>query len=69
MTAIVFGSLIQHALIDYIPLGIAIRYVLDALRNPPDSNMFRFGVQALMRFQNRLAEWPQLGQALWLFLI
>lgn len=64
MTAIVFGSLIQHALIDYIPLGIAIRYVLDALRSPPDSNMFRFGVQALMRFQNRLAEWPQLGQAL-----
>ncbi|KAN0062874.1 CCR4-NOT core subunit cdc39 [Thecaphora frezii] len=64
MTAVVFGSLIQHQLIDYIPLGIAIRYVLDALRNPPDSNMFKFGLQALLRFQNRLPEWPQLCQAL-----
>lgn len=64
MTAIVFGSLIQHQLIDFIPLGIAIRYVLDALRNPPESNMFKFGLQALLRFQDRLPEWPQLGQAL-----
>ncbi|PWY99362.1 Not1-domain-containing protein [Testicularia cyperi] len=64
MTAVVFGSLIQYQLIDFIPLGIAIRYVLDALRNPPESNMFKFGLQALLRFQNRLPEWPQLCQAL-----
>ncbi|MCO5577664.1 hypothetical protein L7F22_031495 [Adiantum nelumboides] len=64
MTAVVFGSLIQHQLIDFIPLGIAIRYVLDALRSPPDSNMFQFGLQALLRFEERLPEWPQLGQAL-----
>ncbi|KAK0552103.1 CCR4-NOT core subunit cdc39 [Tilletia horrida] len=64
MTAVVFGSLIQFQLIDSIPLGIAVRYVLDALRNPTESNMFKFGLQALMRFQNRLSEWPQLGQAL-----
>ena len=64
MTAVVFGSLIQYSLIDSIPLGIAIRYVLDALRSPPDSTMFHFGVQALLRFQARLAEWPQLCQAL-----
>ncbi|KAE8198560.1 hypothetical protein CF336_g141 [Tilletia laevis] len=64
MTAVVFGSLIQYQLIDSIPLGIAVRYVLDALRNPTESSMFKFGLQALMRFQNRLAEWPQLGQAL-----
>ncbi|PWN39305.1 Not1-domain-containing protein [Ceraceosorus guamensis] len=64
MTAVVFGSLIQHQLIDYIPLGIAIRYVLDALREPIQSSMFQFGLQALLRFRERLAEWPQLGQAL-----
>ncbi|WFC98612.1 CCR4-NOT core subunit cdc39 [Malassezia yamatoensis] len=64
MTAVVFGSLIQYQLIESIPLGIAVRYVLDALRSPPDSTMFHFGVQALMRFQTRLAEWPQLCQAL-----
>ena len=35
MTGYLFGSLIQHQLVDYIPLGIAIRYVLDALQCPP----------------------------------
>jgi CCR4-NOT transcription complex subunit 1 len=64
LTAFLFGSLIQNHLIDYIPLGIAVRYVLDALRNPPDSNWFRFGVQALSRFQPRLHEWPSLAQAI-----
>lgn len=64
MTAIVFGSLIQYQLIDFIPLGIAIRYVLDALRTDVKSNMFKFGLQCLIRFQKRLPEWPQLGQAL-----
>lgn len=64
MTAIVFGSLIQQQLIDFIPLGIAIRYVLDALRKPPESPMFKFGLQALTCFQERLPEWPQLSQAL-----
>lgn len=64
MTAAVFGALIQHRLIDGIPLGIAIRYVLDALRMMPESTMFHFGVQALMRFQSRLVEWPQLCNAL-----
>ncbi|KAG5220818.1 negative regulator of transcription [Salix suchowensis] len=34
MTGYLFGSLIQHQLIDYIPLGIAIRYILDALNCP-----------------------------------
>ena len=64
LTAHLFGSLIQNHLIDYIPLGIAVRYVLDALRNPSDSNWFRFGVQALSMFQPRLHEWPSLAQAI-----
>ncbi|KAM0747379.1 Not1-domain-containing protein [Meredithblackwellia eburnea MCA 4105] len=64
LTAHLFGDLIQYQLIDFIPLGIAVRYVLDALRNPPDSNWFSFGVQALARFQSRLAEWPQLAHSI-----
>lgn len=63
-TACLFGDLIQYQLIDFIPLGIAVRYVLDALRNPPESNWFRFGIQALARFQSRLAEWPQLAHSI-----
>ncbi|KAJ7582498.1 Not1-domain-containing protein [Mycena floridula] len=64
MTGYLFGSLIQHSLIDYIPLGIAIRYILDALSCPPESNLFKFGVTALGRFEFRLAEWKPLCEAL-----
>lgn len=64
MTGYLFGSLIQNQLVDYIPLGIAIRYVLDALQCPPDTNLFKFGVQALSRFDSRLPEWRPLCQAL-----
>ncbi|KAM0787180.1 hypothetical protein ACM66B_006427 [Microbotryomycetes sp. NB124-2] len=63
LTAALFGDLIQYQLIDFVPLGIAVRYVLDALRHPPQSNWFRFGVQAMQRFRPRLAEWPQLAQS------
>ncbi|TFK67891.1 Not1-domain-containing protein [Pluteus cervinus] len=64
MTGYLFGSLIQHQLIDYIPLGIAIRYIIDALNCPPETNLFKFGVQALARFEGRLPEWQPLCQAL-----
>ena len=64
MTGYLFGSLIQHQLVDYIPLGIAIRYILDALACSPDSNLFKFGLQALSRFESRLSEWQPLCQAL-----
>lgn len=64
MTGYLFGSLIQHQLIDYIPLGIAIRYIIDALNCPPETNLFKFGVQALGRFEFRLGEWRLLCEAL-----
>ena len=63
LTAALFGSLIGERLIGYVPLGIAVRYVLDAIKNPPDTNWYRFGVLALSRFQDRLADWPQLAAA------
>jgi CCR4-NOT transcription complex subunit 1 len=64
MTGYLFGSIIQYHLIDYIPLGIAIRYVLDAIRSPPETNLFTFGIEALMRFESRLLEWPPLCNTL-----
>jgi len=64
MTGYLFGSLIQHSLIEYIPLGIAIRYILDALNCPMDSNLFKFGLQALSRFEFRLTEWIPLCETL-----
>ncbi|EIM89241.1 uncharacterized protein STEHIDRAFT_154920 [Stereum hirsutum FP-91666 SS1] len=64
MTGYLFGSIIQFQLVDYIPLGIAIRYVIDALNCPPETNLFKFGIQALSRFESRLSEWQPLCQAL-----
>ncbi|KAI9026639.1 CCR4-Not complex component, Not1-domain-containing protein [Phycomyces nitens] len=59
ITSVLFGSLIQHHLILYPPLGSALRCVLDSLRKPFGSKMFNFGLQALTQFQSRLPEWPK----------
>ena len=69
ITGILFGKLIQHQLVSSITLGIALRYVLEALRKPPSGpvtattsnsgKMFRFGMFALEQFKERLHEWPQ----------
>ena len=67
ITAILFGALIQEQLVNSITLGIALRYVLEALRKPPSppgstsssGKMFKFGMFALEQFKGRLHEWPQ----------
>ena len=66
MTGYLFGSIIAHSLVDHIPLGIAMRYIIDALNWPPDTNLFKFGLQALNRFEYRLAspQWRPLCESL-----
>jgi CCR4-NOT transcription complex subunit 1 len=61
ITGILFGTLIQHQLVSNMTLGIALRYVLEALRKPSwqSGKMFRFGMFALEQFKSRLGEWPQ----------
>lgn len=67
ITGILFGTLIEEQLVSSITLGIALRYVLEALRktpSPPGSTsssgkMFDFGMFALEQFKGRLHEWPQ----------
>ena len=64
VTGRLFGSLIQHQLVSSITLGIALRYVLEALGKDPDlggsdEKMFRFGKISLDQFRSRLPEWPQ----------
>lgn len=58
-TAVLFGSLIHYKLIEGMPLSIALRFVLDSVKQPPDSNMFKFGLQALFEFRERLNEFPK----------
>ena len=59
ITSILFGVLIQNQIVTSMALGVALRYVLEALRQPVGSKLFQFGIQALAQFQNRLVEWPQ----------
>ncbi|CAE7460335.1 CNOT1, partial [Symbiodinium microadriaticum] len=64
VTGRLFGTLIQNQLVSSITLGIALRYVLEALRKDPEQGgsnekMFRFGKISLEQFRSRLNEWPQ----------
>ncbi len=45
-------------------LGIALRYVLEALKKAHGSKMYFFGVAALDRFKTRLKDYPQYCQHL-----
>lgn len=58
-TAVLFGSLVHFRLIDGVPLQIALKFILDSLRQDPDNNMFRFGLQALIEMRQRLTEVPK----------
>lgn len=57
-TAVLFGSLIHFQLINGTPLQVALKHVLECLRSPPENNMFKFGLQALIEFQDRLRDFP-----------
>lgn len=57
-TAVLFGGIIAHKLIDHLPLETGLGMILDSVREPPDSNMFKFGLQALLQLFPRLREWP-----------
>ncbi len=57
--ALLFGQLIRHSLVSSVSLGIALRYVLEALRTGPGSKMFRFAVTALKEFAGDLSQRPQ----------
>ena len=45
-------------------LGIALRYVLEALKKPTSSKMYYFGIAALDRFKARLKDYPSYCQHL-----
>jgi len=59
ITGLLFGLLIQNQLVSSFTLGIALRYVLEALRNSQDGKVFQFGMWALEQFKTRLPQWPQ----------
>ncbi|XP_026166620.1 CCR4-NOT transcription complex subunit 1 isoform X2 [Mastacembelus armatus] len=64
ITACLFGGIIEKGLVTYLALGLALRYILEALRKPFGSKMYYFGIAALDRFKNRLKDYPQYCQHL-----
>ena len=45
--------------LSYMFLSLALRYVLDSLKKPPNKKMYLFGLAALDKFKGRLKEFPQ----------
>jgi len=58
ITGLLFGALVAHKLVSNFTLGIALRFVLEALRKPADSKMFNFGLIAIGQFKQRIQHWP-----------
>ncbi len=60
LTAVLFGQLINSGVLPQNALSTALRCVVDALKKTTNQKLFKFGLQSLMQFHLRLAEWPQL---------
>ena len=59
-TAVLFGGIISYKLINNLTLNVGLEMVLEAVRDyGPETSMYKFGLQALMNFRNRLHEWPE----------
>ena len=64
-TARLFGGIIRCGLLSGLALRVALGMVLEAIRNyPSEASMYKFGVEALSVFQDRLPEWPLYCQLL-----
>jgi len=60
ITAQLFGGIIERGLVtNFVALGLALRFVLEALRKPHGSKMYYFGIAALDRFKSRLREYQK----------
>ena len=59
-TAVLFGGIINYRLINGFALHVALEMVLESVRDyVPESPMYKFGLQALLHFLNRLSEWAE----------
>lgn len=58
-TAVLFGGIISFRLVSDLTLRVGLGMILEAVRDwPPESSMYKFGLQALLQLQDRLSEWP-----------
>ena len=58
-TSVLFGSMILFQLLRGFVLDVAFRIIMRFAKEPPESKMFKFAVQAIYAFRIRLTEYPQ----------
>lgn len=64
-TAVLFGGILSCNLISGLTLRVGRGMVLEAVRDyGPETSMYKFGLQALIHFLNRLQEWPDFCECL-----
>ena len=63
-TAVLFGGIISYELISGLTLHVALDMVLESVKTAPEEPMYKFGLQALINFQDRIREWPEFAQDL-----
>ena len=65
ITAVLFGGIINCNLLSRIALKAALAMVLEAVRDYSAADaMFKFGLQALLHFKDRLSEWKLFSERL-----
>ncbi|CAG9826421.1 unnamed protein product [Diabrotica balteata] len=58
VTAQLFGGIIERGIVaSYVALGLALRFVLEALKKPEGSKMYYFGIAALDKFKTCLKQY------------
>ena len=63
-TALLFGKLISNKLVSTVSLGIAMRYIYDALKNEPSHKLFKFGITATLQFKDIVGQFPVFAKQL-----
>ena len=54
-----FGGIIERTLVTYVPLGYALRFILESLKYPTSHKLYMFGINALEEFKHKLKDYPQ----------
>ncbi|KAF1959685.1 Not1-domain-containing protein [Byssothecium circinans] len=58
-TAVLFGGIINFNLLPRIALAVGLAMVLESVQEyRPEEPMYKFGLQALVHFSDRLGDWP-----------
>lgn len=64
LTSVLFGSMIHFDLMRGTALDVGLHFIFKACQQPPESNMFKFAVQALFAFRTRFVEFSEYCQLL-----